>query len=72
MLTRTMISEDVLLVKETLHSFTKTKVSYRYYNIRDWTVNQLGKEGEIPTHPMDQGSIDWCKKYHLPKAQKGY
>lgn len=68
MLYRRMISPTVLEVREELLGPSTTKVNYWYYDIENWLSSQLGREGEAPSTPMAQGSIDWVKKYHIPKA----
>lgn len=70
MLSFKMVSENVLEVKETIMSFTKDKVSYWYYDIKNWKKSMFGTEGEIPSVPMSAAGIDWVKKYYLQKVTK--
>lgn len=62
------LNGDILCVKETLMSFKETKVSYWYYDTKNWLKNANGKKNEALTLQMDQSSIDWVKKYYFPKV----
>lgn len=65
------LTGDVLEVTETLIGWNSTKVTFWYYDIKNWLKSSHGKANEVPTRPMDQGSIDWVQKYYLPKVQGG-
>lgn len=56
---------DILTVREEIYSFYGTRVQFNRYNLKTWQV-QVNND---PWRPMDQASIDWCKKHHLPKVQ---
>ncbi len=62
------LNGDILHVTETLMSFHDTQVSHWYYDIKNWRVSSHGREGDTPDRDMNQSSIDWCKKYHIPAA----
>lgn len=62
------LKNNVLEVIETIHGWKETKVSHWYYDIESWKVSSHGKQGDIPDRPMTQNSIDWVKKYYLPKV----
>lgn len=65
------LTGDVLEVTETLIGWNDTKVTFWYYDVANWVKSSHGKANEVPTRPMSQGSIDWVKKYYLPKVQGG-
>ena len=56
---------DILQVKETIMGFSKDRVSYWHYDIKNWMDNANGKREPLDKK-MSQGSIDWVKKYYLP------
>jgi len=62
------LNDNVLHVTETLHSFSKDKVSHWYYDINTWMVSSHGKEGDTPDRIMCDESIAWVRKYYLPKV----
>lgn len=63
------LNGNVLEVQEKLVSYNSTRIQYWYYDIKDWLVSSNGKQGETPTRPMMQSSIDWVKKYYIPKVK---
>lgn len=62
------LHEDILSVVETTHSATRTTTQFWYYHIKDWTVSSFGRMGDTPDRPCSPSSIEWCKKYYLPKV----
>ena len=62
------LNGDILHVTEHLHSWETTKTSHWYYDILNWRVSSTGKLDSKIDRAMDQGAIDWCKKYYLPKV----
>lgn len=61
---------DILEIKETICGWAGTRISFWYYNIRNWTVSSHGKKGDKPDRPMDEGQIAWVQKHYLPKVGK--
>ena len=59
---------DIIEVKETLLSWSETTIRYWYYNLKTCMKSATGKKDALLNFPMDQGSIDWVKKYYLPRA----
>jgi hypothetical protein len=59
---------DILEVREDILSFTDTQTTYFYYDIKNWLVSRYGKKNDKPTEPCNKQSIDWVKKYYLPKV----
>lgn len=72
MLQRRLLSPTLLEVVQTICGFNCTRTTYWYYDTENWLRSQLGKKDEKPSVPMDQESIDWCKKHHIPKAERAY
>ena len=77
MLTRTLISPEILEVREDILGFTDTKTRYSYTNIETWEdlSNPYGTKqtGNFKVaRKLVPQSIDWCMRYHLPKAVVGY
>lgn len=69
MLSYRMVDENILEVKETIHSFTKTKNTFWYYDIKNWFKSSTGKENDMNhMRKMTQTDIDWVKKYYIPKV----
>ena len=64
------LSDDgtILEVHESILSFFDTKHSYWYYDIINWKCSSSGIKDSHLDREMDQGSIDWVKKYYLPKV----
>lgn len=60
------LTGTVLEIKETLHSFFDTKVSYWYYDIQAWTRSLHGKKGDAPVQPCTDSCIAWVRKHYLP------
>lgn len=58
----------VLEVTERFLSFTSTKATYWYFNVKTWHRSTLGNRNEVPRQPMRQSEIDWVKQHHLPKV----
>ena len=69
MLTYKMNKETMVLdVKEEIHGWHDTKVSYWYYDTKNWLKSSYGKQGDKPDREMDGASIEWVKTYYLPKV----
>lgn len=62
------VSDNIIEVKEDIHGFHKTKTSYWYYDILNWKSSSTGKKDSPVDRVMTQSSIDWCKKYYIPKV----
>lgn len=62
------LKDSILTVVETLHSNKDTKKSYWYYDIDTWHKNRNGRENETIDYAMDEGSINWVKKYYFTKV----
>ena len=60
---------NILEVKETILSWTEDRVSYWHYDIVNWMDNANGKREPLD-RKMSQVSIDWVRKYYLPKVVK--
>jgi len=60
---------DILEVKETIHGFNNSKVTYFYYDIKNWKKSSTGKKDSKPDRDMIQADIDWVKKYYIPKVK---
>ena len=59
---------DILEVKEALMSFTSTKVSYWYYDIKNWRKSSHGKANDPCDRVMSASDIAWVEKYYIPKV----
>ena len=61
---------DILTVIEITHSCNETFKKYLYINIKTWHKNgrTLKIDDTALDYKMCDASIDWCKKYHLPKV----
>ena len=59
---------DILEVQEDRHSWTGTKTTYFYYDIKNWLVSSRGKKNDKPDREMDQSGIDGVKKHYLHKV----
>jgi len=78
MLIRRLLDGKYLEVEEIMHSFRGTSYRYVYTRLSDWMTACVLKH--VPTneidallasshgHPSTEASIEWAKKYHLPKA----
>ena len=64
------LNGDILEVVQINFSFHKTSKEYWYYNIKEWTKTITGQRNDIPRYKMDQASIDWVKKFYIPKVIK--
>jgi hypothetical protein len=64
------ISESVIELRSETFSFHSTKVSYWYYDIKQWLCSYIGVKDEVPTQKMTQSEIDWCVKWYLPKLKE--
>jgi hypothetical protein len=62
------LKDSILTVIEHLHSANSTQTRYWYYNIDTWHKNRNGKENETIDYAMDEGSINWVKKYYFTKV----
>ena len=60
---------DVVEVIERLPSAANTRVTYWYYDVKNWRKSILGNKGEAPTAPMTEGSIAWVRQYYLPRCR---
>lgn len=69
MLTRTLITPDLLEVREVVMGFTATQVRYWYYDLKNWMVSSHGKEGDKPDRAMTPKCIEWVRTHHLPKVR---
>jgi hypothetical protein len=70
MLIITRKPNGLIEVKETSMSFTKTKVSYWYYNTELWMKSSHGKENDVTDRCMTKGDIEWVQKYYIPKLKE--
>jgi len=59
---------DILEVIESVHGWSKTKVTYWYYDIKQWKVSSHGKQFDVPDRAMVPDAIEWVKKYYLKHA----
>jgi hypothetical protein len=64
------LNNTVLTVIETTHAFFETKKSYLYIDVINWYKNgrTLSIDDTNMTFKMSDESIEWCKKYYLPKV----
>lgn len=63
---------DILEVTERIMSFSDTKVTYWYYDVKNWLRSRTGKQDELPTETMPAENIAWVEKYYLPKARESH
>lgn len=63
------LDKNILTVVETIHSFTNSKVTYWYVDINTWRKSITGKKDAPIERDMTESDIEWCQKYHLPKAK---
>ena len=61
---------DVLEVKEVQMTFFADIITYWYIDIKNWMCSNTNDRNAPLDRKMDQGSIDWVKKYYLPKVLK--
>ena len=59
---------NVLEVKETLMGWTDTRVSYWYYDVKNWLKSLNGRLGDKCVLPMNSGDRAWVETYYLPKV----
>lgn len=79
MLIRRMISPTILEVEEIVFAICSPQYQERhrffYTDISTWesltnpTATKQDGTNFPYRRPMDQASIDWCKKYHLPRVE---
>lgn len=74
MLEYTMESEDILRVDEKIYGWNNTEHRIIRYNIKTWEsqLSYVDKKKWVTDRweKMNQSSIDWVKKYYLPKVGK--
>ena len=61
--------KGIIEVVEVIHSFVDSKITYWYYDINNWMKSNTGKKDADINMKMDGGSIDWVRKYYLPKLE---
>lgn len=66
------LTEDILEIIETTHSFIKTDRQYWYYNIKSWKQSSTGKENSKIDRDVCSAQIEWVKQYYLPKVIVNY
>ena len=73
MLNINMVTPEILEVEQVMMGFSKTDRTFFYTNIKTWedltnpsASKQVG--GFKVARKLCQASIDWTKKYHLPKV----
>ena len=59
---------DIIEIKETTMSFTDTKVSYWYIDVKRWKQSSTGRQNASVDRDMTPSAIMWAKKYYLPKV----
>jgi hypothetical protein len=64
------LNNGILEVEETVHSFTRTKVSYWYYDLTSWKKSSHGRKGDVPDRVMSDHDKDWVIKHYIPKVVK--
>lgn len=64
------LNDNILTVIETTSSFVETKKRYLYIDVINWYKNgkTLTIDDTNMTFEMSKESIEWCKKYYLPKV----
>jgi hypothetical protein len=64
------LNDNILTVIETTWSFYETKRRYHYIDIINWYDNgkTLLIDDTEMTFKMSDASIEWCRKYYLPKV----
>ena len=62
------LNGDILEVNEILMGWHDTKVSYWYYDIRNWMVSSFGRKGDKPDRHCTDESIAWVRKHYLPRV----
>ncbi len=64
------LNDNILTVIETTNLFVETKKTYLYIDVINWCKNgkTLLIDDTDMTFKMSDASIDWCKKYYLPKV----
>ena len=65
-------NKGIIEVVEVIHSFVDSNISYWYYDINNWMKSNTGKKDADINVKMDDGSIDWVRKYYLPKLEFKY
>ena len=64
------LENKFLSVKEMIHSFVGTEVSFCYYDLDNRLKSCLGKEGETPSMAMSEADFSWVQKHYIPLAAK--
>ena len=59
---------DILEIKAVIMGYTDTETTYFYYDIKNWLASSKGIKDDKPIHQCNQSTIDWVKKYYLPKT----
>lgn len=67
MLYRTLVTPELLEVKEELMGFVSTSRRYWYYDLKNWMVNSHGKQGDKPDRAMTPKDIERVKTHHLTR-----
>lgn len=62
------LTGDILEVKETICGWRDTKVSYWYYDIKNWMVSSHGRKGDKPDRHCTDSCIAWCRQHYLPRV----
>lgn len=62
---------DILEVEEIWEGWIKPRISYFYYDVKNWKKSVTGKKDSPPILDMSENDIAWVKKYYLPKVKGG-
>ena len=62
------LTDNILEVKETMHSWNESKYSYWYYDIVNWRKSSNGKENDPINTDMTEMDTIWVKKYYISKV----
>lgn len=59
---------DILEVIEECLFFNKTITLYWYYDMKNLTQSSCGKKGDVCDRLMSDNTLEWVKKYYIPKV----
>lgn len=63
------LTGNILEVTEAIFSWHETKITYWYYDIKNWIKSSTGRKDSKPDRKMNDADIAWVKKYYIPKVK---
>ena len=68
----TRVTEEVIEVKQVLMSWSKTDVSFVYFDIKNWKksdVYEISTDSPVMVYDMVEEGIKWVEMFYLPKIR---